>query len=559
MQKTKLLVPWLKNQNKKQQILFVVTQFYPPDYAPTGQLIQELASCLASPNNLVKVFTGQPGYAYKQKVAPPIEYANGIAVQRTRATQIWTRRIRGKLVNGILFFLRTGIFLFKNTKKGDKILFTTAPPFLPLLGYFLKKFKKISYSCLIYDLYPDVAVKLNVVSARNLLVKLWNFLNKKSWSKADQIIVLSSSMRQTILAKYPQFSQKISVIHNWADPSFIVPIAKAENWFAKKYDLVNKFTVLYSGNMGRCHDIETILEAAVQLQQEPIQFIFIGGGAEYKICLDTVEKWGLENCLFLPYQDREVLPYSLTACDLSLVSLKPGMEGIVAPSKFYSMLASGRPIAAICEKHSYLREIINQANCGIAVENGDGVGLSQFIRQMASNPELAKKLGQASRLYLLSNFTPEIIAQQYLKVLKLQPDVEPDKLIQFNFIQSNSNQGYLTKSIEQLLQELQLLTTEQVEDILHYQASFYPNLRFEEIAIIKGFLKKETVNYVLHYEKLVKPILRETHTLLTAQVNDILESQDNQLQFWELAVQKGWMKQNTINFLMETAKTHSIF
>jgi glycosyltransferase involved in cell wall biosynthesis len=192
---------------------------------------------------------------------------------------------------------------------------------------------------------------------------------------------------------------------------------KKDNWFAQKHDLVNKFTVLYSGNMGRCHDLGTIMETAKQLQSEPIQFVFIGGGPKLDSVVETVNQWQLTNCLFLPYQDKEVLPYSLTACDLSLVSVDVGLDSLVAPSKLYSALAAGRPVAVICSEQSYLRQLIAKGKCGISVNNGDSQGLTDFIRWLAHNPESAAEMGQASRHYLESCFTPKIIAEEYLQVL----------------------------------------------------------------------------------------------------------------------------------------------
>jgi glycosyltransferase involved in cell wall biosynthesis len=169
--------------------------------------------------------------------------------------------------------------------------------------------------------------------------------------------------------------------------------------------------------MGRCHDMDTIMEAVKLLKQEPIQFVFIGNGAKRAAFRAQAQELGLHNCQFLPYQDKQNLPYSLTACDLSLVSVSPGMEGLVAPSKLYSALAAGRPIAAICEQHSYLRGILTDACCGEAFSNGDAVGLAAFIRRLAADSQLVKQMGQAGRYYLLSHFTPELIAKQYSQVL----------------------------------------------------------------------------------------------------------------------------------------------
>lgn len=416
-----LKIVWQKNENKSELHssfrLSIFTQFYPPDYAATGQLIEELAIHLGRLGIDVQVFTGQPGYAFKKSSAPTKENSEKLLIRRSRTSRLCPFRIRGKAINGLLFFLRSALHLLKAAGRGDILLLTSAPPFLPILGYLANLLFGTPYVCLLYDLYPDVAVELKVVSHKNWLVQLWNWLNKQVWKKASSVIVLSSTMKDRVQAKCPEISDKISVIHNWANPDWIVPIAKQNNWFAHKYDLVNTFTVLYSGNMGRCHEMDTILEAARQLQNEPIQFVFIGGGAKRQTCIDLVKNLGLRNCRFLPYQEKQDLPYSLTACDLSLVSISPGMEGVVAPSKLYGILAAGRPVAIICEPYSYLPALVADANCGAAFNNGDGTGLAKFIRRLATDTQLTHRMGIAGRRYLQSNFTPEIIAKQYSNLL----------------------------------------------------------------------------------------------------------------------------------------------
>ncbi|MCL1468523.1 glycosyltransferase family 4 protein [Argonema galeatum] len=411
--------------------LSIITQFYPPDYAATGQLIEELATQLRHYGLYVHIFTGQPGYAFQKETAPTIERKDKMLIRRSRTAQLWPRRIRGKAVNGLLFCLRSGFHLLKNCWRGDVLLLTTAPPFLPLLGYLANLCFGLPYVCLLYDLYPDVAVELQVVSVHNWLVRLWNLVNQQIWKNAKGVIVLSPSMKERIVAKCPEIADKVTVIHSWADPTRIVPIPKQNNWFAQKHNLVDKFTVLYSGNMGRCHDMETIIEVAKLLQDEPIQFVFIGDGAKRQACLEETIRLGLKNCLFLPYQDKQKLPHSLTACDLSLVSISPGMEGLVAPSKLYGILAAGRPVGVICEERSYLRQLIEEAKCGATFRNEDATGLANFIRRLASDTQLGHQMGKAGRSYLKSNFTLEIIAQQYSEVLNqaLFTEVKPKSAI----------------------------------------------------------------------------------------------------------------------------------
>ncbi|NJO59325.1 MAG: glycosyltransferase family 4 protein [Richelia sp. RM2_1_2] len=398
--------------------LSLITQFFPPDYAATGQLIEELARHLGYLGVEIEVFTGQPGYAFGVKNAPAREQSQQVRIQRTRATQVWHQRIRGKALSGVLFTLRAAIHLIRHARRHNVLLLTTAPPFLPVLGYLAHKLFKLPYVCILYDLYPDIAIALGVIAKHHWLARFWQFMNRKVWQEASQIIVLSPQMKQRVADICPQAADKISVIHSWGDAKQIVPILKQDNWFARKYNTVDKFTVLYSGNMGRCHDIGTILEAVKLLKDEPIQFLCIGSGAKRKILIEEVKKLGLNNFQFLPYQEKSNLPYSLTACDLSLVSMDKGFESLVAPSKLYPALAAGRPVAVICPQDSYLKQLIAEGNCGQTFDNGDSQGLAEFILLLSKNPQLTENMGKVARKYMQLHFTPEVIAQEYVKVLR---------------------------------------------------------------------------------------------------------------------------------------------
>lgn len=407
-----------RNMYHKLTELSIITEFFPPDYAATGQLIEELVKQLEKQGVKIRVFTGQPGYAFTNDQAPALEQLGNIHIQRSRSAQVWSGRIRGKAINGILFTLRSFLHIIKNVQGNDVVLLTSAPPFLSIAGYLGHLLLGFPYVCLMYDIYPDIAIALGVVNKNHWLAKFWWAINRKIWQKSKGIIVLSPTMKERVVEIYPQIADKVSVIHSWGDPDFILPIAKKDNWFAKEHNLDSKFTVLYSGNMGRCHDMDTILATAQQLKNEPIQFVFIGGGPKRESFMENVNRLGLKNFLFLPYQDKNVLPYSLTACDLSLVSIEAGLESLITPSKLYPALAAGRPIGAICPKNSYLRQLVADGGFGASVDNGDSNSLSMFILKLKSDRQLAEKMGNASRQYLQSHFTLEIIAKQYIKALE---------------------------------------------------------------------------------------------------------------------------------------------
>jgi hypothetical protein len=141
-------------QFKQSMKLSVITQFFPPDFAATGQLIEELVQQLGHQGVKVEVFTSQPAYAFRSDTAPSVEQVDNIKIQRSRTAQMWPGRIRGKAVNGVLYTLRALLHLFRAWRRNNILLVTTAPPFLPLVGYLGKLLFNLPYVCILYDLYP---------------------------------------------------------------------------------------------------------------------------------------------------------------------------------------------------------------------------------------------------------------------------------------------------------------------------------------------------------------------------------------------------------------------
>ncbi|MEE3718786.1 glycosyltransferase family 4 protein [Tumidithrix elongata RA019] len=403
----------------------IITQFYPPDYAATGQFVHDLACALVKEGYSINVFTGMPSYAFKQRDVDRQEYRNGVLVNRTGSTEVMPRRIRGKLISSLLFWVRCAIKFRTKVARGSHLIITTAPPFLGLIGWFYNKLCGHTYTCLIYDIYPEVAVRLNVVRRDEWIVKIWEAINLRVWRRANSLVVLSEPMKQLLIQRHRELADKIHVIHSWADNEFIKPLAKERNWFIQEHGLTNAFIVLYSGNLGRCHDEITLMQAARLLCDRPqIKFVFIGGGVGSHRIQAAIDAGELPNTIKLPYQDHEVLPYSLTACDLSLVSLKANVEGVVAPSKLYGTLATGRPVAAICPPDSYIRQIIEQGNCGQCFSNGDAQGLADYIWMLSQNHSLQDYLGKNARSYFEQNFTLEHAIPLYLKAIGL-PQARP--------------------------------------------------------------------------------------------------------------------------------------
>ncbi len=273
---------------------------------------------------------------------------------------------------------------------------------------------------MVYDIYPDLAIKLGYLSEKGLVARIWNKINDLIYRDADVIVCLGERMEKRIQEKFADDMDisKIKVIHNWANGDFIVPRRKEDNWFCKEHDLIDKMVILYSGNIGLAHDFETIIEAADRLKEfEDIKFLFIGAGGKKEKLENMVRERNLENVKFLPYQPTENLPFSLTSGDISLITLEEGVEGLCVPSKLYTSLASGLAILALVGENSEIADIIVKFDCGFRIDQRDVDGVVEVLMKLYENQDLLKKMGENARKCFEENFPREKAVREYYEIL----------------------------------------------------------------------------------------------------------------------------------------------
>jgi len=307
---------------KKDKGLIILSQYFYPDIASTGQLLTELAEDLKKYNYNIKVYTGKPSYYKSIKKCDKKGIYRGINIYRVSATRFNKNIIIGRLCNFLSYFFPVS-FKLLFSKDRYPLLIVSNPPFLSVLGFLLKKNRNQKYIYLIHDIYPDIAIKIGYLKKNSIIVKIWRKINYQVLKEADEIIVLGEYMAETLKKIYLNLDKdKIKIIHNWADEKIILPIKKEENWFAKKYNLIDKIVVLYSGNIGLFQDLKTIIRAAERLKNyDDIIFLFIGDGGGLYELKEMVKNCNLTNIKFLPYQLKKYLPFSLTSADISIVTL----------------------------------------------------------------------------------------------------------------------------------------------------------------------------------------------------------------------------------------------
>jgi glycosyltransferase involved in cell wall biosynthesis len=209
----------------------------------------------------------------------------------------------------------------------------------------------------------------------------------------------------------------MSIIHNWADDKFFHVIPKEENPFIIKYELSDKFVLLYSGNLALYNSFDTILESAKKTTDPETQFLIIGNGGRRKEIENYVLNNSLSNVKIMDYLPLSELPYSISSCDATFITVRDGINGINMPSKLYTIMACGKPMIALGEKGGDVHQMIKDAECGIFVEQGDINGLLNAIDFYRKNPEISKEHGLNGRKYFEKHYTLEIISKQYFELL----------------------------------------------------------------------------------------------------------------------------------------------
>jgi len=286
------------------------------------------------------------------------------------------------------------------------LLFLVAqPPYLPLIGYARNIFYGQKYLVWIDDVYPDVLLRHQRLSEKSIITRMWKGLNRLMLSRAERVFTLGPCMAM-VLSQYVT-PNKIEIIPTWVDSEKIKPLAKAHNPFALQYGQVGKLTVLYSGNLGNSHDLDTLVEAAKRLEGQPdIHFLIIGDGPRWPELNQAAKK--MQNLTLLPLQPEEVLPFSLTTGDVAVISLDKDMEGISMPSKTYYMMAAGCALLGLSTPPNDLQLVIEKYQCGLNIEPGDIDGAVRAILAFRDNYNLLAKCRDAARCAAEREFSREI-------------------------------------------------------------------------------------------------------------------------------------------------------
>lgn len=404
----------------------ILTEYFHPEEASTAQLMTELATGLAEEFD-VSVVTGMPNYHEDDRSADIDSRSRhrGVDISRLRSTRFDKDIIPLRVINWISF---TGLMLLHLLRRGgddDAFVVLSNPPILPFAAWAHKRIRGTPYTYVIYDMYPDMPVALGMLSEDGIIARVWERAMRMLYRDADQIVVLGDSMKRRLTEKHGDDSkfnpEKIKVVPNWEDEEFIQPKNKHENKFAHEHGTVEPFTLLYSGNVGRFHELRTAVDAIKKLENRgrtDIQLLIIGEGAQKPDLKEHVNREGIENVRFLPFQPLERLPETLTCADASLVGIQQQFVGMCVSSKLYSSLAAGMPILGVVGAGDEVARVLDEHDCGTHVLPGDAEIAADVLARWADDRALVNELGCNARGCFETRYTSRHAVSAYTDVVQ---------------------------------------------------------------------------------------------------------------------------------------------
>lgn len=384
------------------KIIFV-NRVYWPSEAATAQILTDLTTSLAALGHEVHVIAS--GEEASER--------NGVTVHRT-GRETATRA--GRYTH---FIWGARKILKQLVSAGDTVVLKTDPPLLAVAATSLARQRGAHVIQWVQDIYPEI-VPLHIGAWASVPLAPLRWLRNRAWQSSQVCLAVSDDMRQTVL-RGGVAPERALVFPNWAPQELDAPASSSEIAAVRSaWGLANDdFLVAYSGNLGRVHEFQTALAAAALLRDTPhVRFAFIGGGARLTEVQAAAEKNGLANVLFLNAQPRSQLPASLAAADAHLVTLLPGYERLVAPSKLAGVLAAGRPALFVGPTRSAIATQLSHDACGVSVAPGDSAQLAATIAAWSRDPagQLARK--QAAREAYQKNFRFSDAVTQWHELLR---------------------------------------------------------------------------------------------------------------------------------------------
>ena len=327
-------------------------------------------------------------------------------------TTSFSRKVGGRMGSYLSFL--SGALWHSLRQRPDVVVTLTTPPLLSLIGMAVQRFRGARHIIWEMDVYPDVAIELGVLRKGGFPAKTFGWLADLPRYRADKVIALGDCMRER-LQSHGIAHQKIAVAENWSERDASRPGRGDIPAFPE-----GPLTILYSGNLGLAHDVETVAGAIHGLDAQSvrdglgpehpnrIRFVFGGAGSRFRWLQEFCRDRQIANTTFMPYCDRAELSRRLESGHIGLVTQKDECLGSAVPSKTYGIMSAGRPLLFIGPQDSTPARIIERYRCGWQIDCNDDRGLMELLRYLNERRDLIVETGIRARNAFETHYKPSV-------------------------------------------------------------------------------------------------------------------------------------------------------
>jgi len=400
------------------RILFL-SHYFPPEVNAPASRTYEHGRAWVAHGHEVAVLTCVPNHPTGRIFEG---YRNGFLQRDSRSGirvyRMWTFLAPNK---GFLrrtlnysFYLVMATLVAPFLPRTDVVVSTSPQFFCGLAGYLVSRLKRVPWVLEIRDIWPESIVAVGAMK-KSVWIRFLEWLESFAYRKADHIVSVTDSFCSHIEARGGR-PEKISIIKNGVDLAFFSPAQGASD-VAEELGLSRRFVVSYVGTHGVSHGLETVLEAAQLLRNQPeIAFLLVGDGARREALLRRRDELQLTNVIMLGQQPKVRMPgiWAATAVSLVLLRDQPLFRSVI-PSKIVESMAMQKPVILGVRGES--QALVEASGAGLCIAPENAAELARAVRELWADPERRAAMGQAGRDWVEKNADRSRLAQRYEDVL----------------------------------------------------------------------------------------------------------------------------------------------
>lgn len=362
----------------------VVSQHYPPDPSTTAAIMAAISERVAREADVL-VLSGTSGSA--TSVGKP-------AVVEVRNWMPGKGALGKRAVAELLFTVRMFFVLLARLRRGDVTLTVPAPFMLPYAFAAAAKLKGARSVLIMHDLYPDVLIMAGMLKPDSDLAKAMHALNAPMFRALDSVVIIGRDTEKLLLRYRGMTREKIRFIPNWATLPRGVRAVDPDNPYRRS--LSARFVVGLSGNLGFTHDPVIVFEAARLLRDDgDIHFLLSGWGVGFDQLKALQAEAKLPNVTLVDRVEDDQLETFLSAADVWIIPYRKNVAGVSVPSRFYNLLAIGRPVILVSEADAEAALTVAEHDVGWVVEPGNANELAKAV-SLAANTHDPQRAARAA-------------------------------------------------------------------------------------------------------------------------------------------------------------------